>query len=81
MELRPAGVEDAPGIAELHVASWRWAYAEVLPPAVLEGLRVEDRERMWLATSFPAAALWWPTRVVSSGSQASAPSRTVTGGS
>ena len=47
MEIRPAGVEDAPGIAEVHVASWRWAYAEVLPPAMLDGLRVEDRERMW----------------------------------
>ena len=47
MEIRPAGVEDAPGIAEVHVASWRWAYAEVLPPEVLEGLRVEDRERVW----------------------------------
>ena len=47
MQIRPAGVEDAPGIAEVHVASWRWAYAEVLPPDVLDGLRVEDRERVW----------------------------------
>ncbi len=47
MEIRPAGVEDAPGIAEVHVASWRWAYADVLPPEVLDGLRVEDRERVW----------------------------------
>ena len=47
MHIRPAGVEDAPGIAEVHVASWRWAYAEVFPPDVLEGLGVEDRERMW----------------------------------
>ncbi len=47
MRIRPAGVEDAPGIAEVHVASWRWAYANVLPPEVLDGLQVEDRERMW----------------------------------
>lgn len=47
MEIRPAGVEDAPGIAEVHVGSWRWAYAELLPPEVLEGLRVDDRARVW----------------------------------
>src|SRR6186713_2729331 len=47
MQIRPAGVKDAPGIAEVHVASWRWAYADVFPPDVLDGLRHEDRERMW----------------------------------
>ena len=47
MEIRPARVEDAPGIAEVHVASWRWAYANLLPQEVLDGLRVEDRERIW----------------------------------
>ena len=47
MEIRPASVEDASGIATVHVASWRWAYADLLPRDVLDGSLVEDRERMW----------------------------------
>jgi len=39
--------EDARAIAEVHVASWRQAYAEQLPPAYLASLSVTDRETMW----------------------------------
>ncbi len=45
--LRDGVLEDARAIAEVHVASWRWAYREVLPPEVLSALSVEDREQEW----------------------------------
>ncbi len=45
--VRPASPGDARAIAEVHVASWRWAYRGQLPDEVLEGLSVEEREVMW----------------------------------
>jgi L-amino acid N-acyltransferase YncA len=47
VEIRPATPEDARAIAEVHVASWRWAYRDILPAAVLDGLSVEARADMW----------------------------------
>jgi GNAT superfamily N-acetyltransferase len=44
---RDAGVDDASGIATVHVASWRAAYAGLLPAPVLEGLSVAQRRRHW----------------------------------
>ena len=46
--LRQAMVRDADAIAEVHVASWRWAYAGLLPASVLDALSVEDRAAAWL---------------------------------
>lgn len=40
MRTRDAVVEDAPGIARVHVESWRAAYAGLMPQAVLDDLSV-----------------------------------------
>jgi RimJ/RimL family protein N-acetyltransferase len=45
--VREATPDDARAIAEVHVASWRWAYREILPEDFLERLSVDDRETMW----------------------------------
>jgi L-amino acid N-acyltransferase YncA len=45
--IRPAGPSDARTIAEIHVRAWRWAYQGLMPVELLEGLSVEQRERMW----------------------------------
>lgn len=46
--VRDATPSDARAIAEVHVASWRWAYRDDLPAEFLDGLSVEDRERGWV---------------------------------
>ena len=38
MQLRPARPDDAAGIAAVHVAAWRSAYAGILPDAYLAGM-------------------------------------------
>ncbi len=45
--VRSATVEDATGIAEVHVASWREAYRDLRPRALLDGLSVERRAAGW----------------------------------
>ena len=45
--IREASPSDARAIAEVHVASWRWAYRDDLPAQFLDALAVDDRERMW----------------------------------
>jgi len=45
--VRPATAEDARAIAEVHVASWRWAYRDALSAATLDALDVEERAGMW----------------------------------
>jgi GNAT superfamily N-acetyltransferase len=46
--VRTARPEDARPVAEVHVASWRYAYRGLLADEYLERLSVEDREAMWL---------------------------------
>lgn len=56
--IRDATSTDARAIAEVHVASWRWAYRDDLPVEFLDGLSVDDREREWnewLAPDQPGA--------------------------
>lgn len=56
--IRAATPKDARAIAEVHVASWHWAYRNDLPASALEGRTIEDRERMWtewFASLEPAA--------------------------
>jgi GNAT superfamily N-acetyltransferase len=48
VRIRSATPDDARPVAEVHVASWRHAYREVLPEDSLERLSVEEREAMWL---------------------------------
>jgi len=45
--VRDARSADAPGIAEVHVASWRAAYAGQLPDGFLRKLSVDERTRSW----------------------------------
>jgi ribosomal protein S18 acetylase RimI-like enzyme len=45
--LRRAREADAPGIAQVHVQTWRDAYRDQLPAEFLAGLSVDNRERMW----------------------------------
>ncbi|MDQ1748884.1 MAG: hypothetical protein QOD07_3147 [Frankiaceae bacterium] len=45
--IRPATVTDAPGIAVVHVESWRAAYRGLLPQVVLDGLSVDRRATSW----------------------------------
>jgi GNAT superfamily N-acetyltransferase len=42
--IRPARNRDAHGIAEVHVASWRAAYRDILPAEFLDRLSVAERE-------------------------------------
>jgi GNAT superfamily N-acetyltransferase len=47
LEVRPAVVEDARGIASVHVRSWRSGYRGLLRDDTLDGHSVEARERRW----------------------------------
>lgn len=47
VHLRRASVEDAPGIAAVHVRTWQHAYRDLLPADVLERLSVTRREEFW----------------------------------
>ncbi|WP_295818154.1 GNAT family N-acetyltransferase [uncultured Microbacterium sp.] len=47
VRVRPASVDDARGVAEVHVQAWREAYVRQLPATVLAGLRVEPRIERW----------------------------------
>lgn len=61
--IRPAIVEDAPAIAELHIRSWQWAYRGLIEDAYLDSMsatlerRIEQR-RTQLA-SLPPETRWW----------------------
>jgi GNAT superfamily N-acetyltransferase len=46
--IRAATQADARAIAEVHVASWRWAYRDLVPEGFLEQFSVADRERQWI---------------------------------
>jgi GNAT superfamily N-acetyltransferase len=45
--IRPALESDAPGIAHVHVASWRSTYAGLMPADFLANLSLESRENQW----------------------------------
>lgn len=45
--MRAATVADAEGIGRVHVASWRRAYAGLMPAELLAGLSVADRAASW----------------------------------
>jgi ribosomal protein S18 acetylase RimI-like enzyme len=47
--IRKATVEDACGIASVHVRSWQVAYRGHMPDDFLQGLDVEKRTNMWRA--------------------------------
>ncbi|MCJ2138679.1 GNAT family N-acetyltransferase [Methylobacterium sp. E-066] len=45
--IRPAGLDDAPAIAAIHVAAWQETYAGLLPAAMIAALTVEARLAAW----------------------------------
>lgn len=45
--IRCATPDDAHAVAEIHVNSWRAAYASILPKEFLDALSVERRTAMW----------------------------------
>lgn len=47
MEIRAARLEDARAMAQVHVESWRSAYAGLLPDSVLAELSIDMREAFW----------------------------------
>ena len=49
MRIREATPADAPGIAHVHVASWRTTYRGLVPDDYLAGLSKERRAAFWLA--------------------------------
>jgi len=49
MIIRRAILEDAKGIAEVHVKSWQETYKGIVDQEYLDNLKVEDRFRMWEA--------------------------------
>lgn len=47
MLIRKADIEDAPGIARVHVDSWRTTYRGILSGDFLASLSYDQRQRMW----------------------------------
>lgn len=45
--VRPATAADVPGIARVHIDSWRTSYKGVVPDSYLAGLNYADRETSW----------------------------------
>ena len=47
MLIRKAELEDAAGIAKVHVDSWRTTYKGIVPNTYLDSLSYEEREQNW----------------------------------
>ncbi|GGE63946.1 GNAT family N-acetyltransferase [Priestia taiwanensis] len=48
MNIRKAQVEDAAGIARVHVDCWRTTYKDIIPEDFLCNLSYENRTKLWL---------------------------------
>lgn len=61
--IRPATVADAPGLAHVHVTSWRETYAGLMPPDFLDRMTSDDmraqREARWRRTIGNAVEHVW----------------------
>lgn len=47
MIIRKANVDDAKGIAKVHVDSWKSTYKEIIPKEYLDNLSYEKRTKLW----------------------------------
>ncbi|WP_282935211.1 GNAT family N-acetyltransferase [Paenibacillus sp. RC67] len=47
MNIRKAVLSDAPGIAKVHVDSWKTSYTNIIPDEYIVKLSYEKREQMW----------------------------------
>ncbi len=45
--VREATIEDVPGIARVHVDSWRTTYRGIVPQGVIDSFTYEQREELW----------------------------------
>jgi RimJ/RimL family protein N-acetyltransferase len=45
--IRPASVDDADAVGEVHVRAWRSAYRGVMPDDYLDGLQAQDHAARW----------------------------------
>ncbi len=56
--IRRAAPADAQGIARVHVATWQFAYQQIVAPEVLAGLGVDDRAEAWSRRLAEGATAW-----------------------
>ena len=47
MRVRKAVISDAPGIAKVHVDSWRTTYKDIIPEQALNNLSCDNRTELW----------------------------------
>lgn len=59
--MRTAQPDDAAAVADIHVRSWQMAYRGLLPDEYLDGLRPEDRVRLF---DFDELGAGWPRTTV-----------------
>lgn len=50
MKVRAATIEDAMGIAKVHVDTWRSTYKNIIPQSFLDNLSYESRSNLWKST-------------------------------
>jgi ribosomal protein S18 acetylase RimI-like enzyme len=62
--VRRATPDDARGIAEVHVDTWRAAYVGVMPQATLDALDVDERQRYVAAEGFAVFVAEREARIV-----------------
>ncbi|OYD98836.1 GNAT family N-acetyltransferase [Nostoc sp. 'Peltigera membranacea cyanobiont' 213] len=48
MAIREANLADAPGIAKVHIDTWRTTYSKLMPAKFLADLSYEERETKWV---------------------------------
>ena len=47
IHIRQATPDDSPGIARVHVDSWRSSYRGIVPQEILSGLSYDERQKLW----------------------------------
>lgn len=57
MNIRKAVLEDAEGIAKVHVDSWRTTYKGIVPDSFLENMSYAEREELWKKVISESAVL------------------------
>jgi GNAT superfamily N-acetyltransferase len=59
LTVRAAALDDAAGIARVHIQAWRECYAHLLPAAALAGLEQGPREARWRRNIAAATSEIW----------------------
>lgn len=59
LTVRAAALDDAAGIARVHLQAWRESYAHLLPAGTLAGLQQGPREERWRAIIAAATSDTW----------------------